>query len=587
MKYFNYHFCFLIIAVFLCGNPSFAQNQKSTGKVPKYLLDKYQEAAQKKNMDEKLRLGAEIEKYLEPCVPPPEGTYEPTVPITEEQPPFSPDWYASDVMVHSGDVAHYEGHRQIDLKAGRDGWLYLAVNRRNVTGFNGAISIYKSSNGGATWQLITTFVNQTTYFGGISMLVEKTSPITDDSVRVLVFLNASTNSNMNDSYLELVSVRRNNTGAYSNVIISTLSGYKWLYVTACSDGAYYTVGTTVHVIAGRAPNAGACVYLAHLRSQNFGISFSGYGQSLPVENRYFTATFQWHVTGIPSIPNQIWVACEKRTTSSTYNIVILKLDEIPSSSSDPINLTNAPTNVKYEKPCITIQQTYSGEPRKVLLTYTKDSRAEYAVSTNTGSSWNIDLFLGTNGQVYYTWCCSDTLSSGGNYAVECSQNQSCDSITVRKGDISSGSGIYFYKRNTNTSSAYVSPVCTIYRVGNTKYPALAYVGNGTANVYFNEEHLVTGISQTNETPVKFGLMQNYPNPFNPETIISFVIPKTSFVNISVFDILGRNVQILMNEELNAGIHSINWNAANFTNGVYFYRIEAGDFTKTKKMILIK
>jgi hypothetical protein len=85
----------------------------------------------------------------------------------------------------------------------------------------------------------------------------------------------------------------------------------------------------------------------------------------------------------------------------------------------------------------------------------------------------------------------------------------------------------------------------------------------------------------------FTLEQNYPNPFNPSTTISFVIPSKVYVTLKVFDILGREIAILASEELSAGNYSRKWNAANISSGIYFYRIEAGSFTDTKKLLLLK
>ena len=85
----------------------------------------------------------------------------------------------------------------------------------------------------------------------------------------------------------------------------------------------------------------------------------------------------------------------------------------------------------------------------------------------------------------------------------------------------------------------------------------------------------------------FHLSQNYPNPFNPTTSISYSVPKTSFVAIKVFDILGREVGTLVNEEKAAGNYKVNFEASNLSSGVYFYSIRAGDYVETKKMVLIR
>ncbi|MCC7429445.1 VCBS repeat-containing protein [bacterium] len=94
-------------------------------------------------------------------------------------------------------------------------------------------------------------------------------------------------------------------------------------------------------------------------------------------------------------------------------------------------------------------------------------------------------------------------------------------------------------------------------------------------------------------PLNYSLSQNYPNPFNPETKIEFSLPKAGSVKITVFDVLGREVKTLLSQkEVKAGGHFVVWNGKNTQNeqvasGVYFYRLEAGDFTETKKMVLLK
>lgn len=93
--------------------------------------------------------------------------------------------------------------------------------------------------------------------------------------------------------------------------------------------------------------------------------------------------------------------------------------------------------------------------------------------------------------------------------------------------------------------------------------------------------------QNNILPQKYVLEQNYPNPFNPTTTLEFSLPKSGLVQLSVFNILGEEVKLLLNEERTAGNHSIQFNANNLTSGIYFYRIQSGSFIETKKMILLK
>lgn len=88
-------------------------------------------------------------------------------------------------------------------------------------------------------------------------------------------------------------------------------------------------------------------------------------------------------------------------------------------------------------------------------------------------------------------------------------------------------------------------------------------------------------------PTSYTLFQNYPNPFNPSTNIKFAIPKASNVKITIYDAIGKEVRTLMNNELNAGTHTIRWNASGFASGIYLYRIEAGNFVQVNKMLLLK
>ncbi len=85
----------------------------------------------------------------------------------------------------------------------------------------------------------------------------------------------------------------------------------------------------------------------------------------------------------------------------------------------------------------------------------------------------------------------------------------------------------------------------------------------------------------------YSLQQNYPNPFNPSTAIKFQIPNSNFVTLEIFDLLGRKVATLMKENLGAGTHSAEWNAAGFAGGIYFYRLQVGNFEQVRKMILLK
>ena len=88
-------------------------------------------------------------------------------------------------------------------------------------------------------------------------------------------------------------------------------------------------------------------------------------------------------------------------------------------------------------------------------------------------------------------------------------------------------------------------------------------------------------------PGAFNLHPAYPNPFNPVTNIAYDVTNSALVNISVYDVLGRNMETLVNEVKPAGAYSINWNAASYSSGVYYVKMVSGEYKKKKKVVLMK
>jgi hypothetical protein len=134
-------------------------------------------------------------------------------------------------------------------------------------------------------------------------------------------------------------------------------------------------------------------------------------------------------------------------------------------------------------------------------------------------------------------------------------------------------------------------------INNNELVVLVDIGNdGTIEDTLNIENYVTDNKNEGSLriPQKYNLAQNFPNPFNPVTTIKYSIPKSSIVTLKVYDILGREAAVLVNEEKPAGNYEVTFNAANLPSGIYFYRIQvypavsgAGNFIDTKKMLLLK
>ncbi|TSC52663.1 MAG: 5'-nucleotidase [Parcubacteria group bacterium LiPW_41] len=114
--------------------------------------------------------------------------------------------------------------------------------------------------------------------------------------------------------------------------------------------------------------------------------------------------------------------------------------------------------------------------------------------------------------------------------------------------------------------------------------------NGITSVIEDfEDSTITDVKDKFTIPISYYLSQNYPNPFNPSTTITFHLSKSSFVTLKVFDVLGREVATLVNEEKSVGEHSVQFNASHLSSGMYIYQINIGNgqFVQTKKMILMK
>ena len=88
-------------------------------------------------------------------------------------------------------------------------------------------------------------------------------------------------------------------------------------------------------------------------------------------------------------------------------------------------------------------------------------------------------------------------------------------------------------------------------------------------------------------PAEYMLEQNYPNPFNPTTRIRYTLPQSGDVSLIVYDLLGQEVALLINDNMHAGNHQVRWDASNLSSGIYFYRLQADDFVQTRKMVYLK
>ncbi|MFH0989400.1 MAG: T9SS type A sorting domain-containing protein [bacterium] len=182
-----------------------------------------------------------------------------------------------------------------------------------------------------------------------------------------------------------------------------------------------------------------------------------------------------------------------------------------------------------------------------------------------------DLVLRRSGvkEITLTWNDHSTVENG--YVIERKQSQQT-SFTVL--DTLKGSGNEYVDKKVEQAQTYT-------------YRTKAYTKFAESD-YSNEASLfvVVGVKEEEEIPTEYSIRQNYPNPFNPSTRIQFALPTECTVSLKIFNLLGKEVADIVSQELNAGYYSIEWKAS-VPSGIYYYRLQAGGFIDTKKMILLR
>jgi photosystem II stability/assembly factor-like uncharacterized protein len=191
-------------------------------------------------------------------------------------------------------------------------------------------------------------------------------------------------------------------------------------------------------------------------------------------------------------------------------------------------------------------------------------------TTNSGVSWDT-TYSGAAGARFL-----DVFFGGSDTGYAVGEGVICKTTN-------GGSSWFMQNRGTSPyiNSVYFTNANTGYAVTTLGQILKTTTGGGQ----------ITGVNLTSEAlPEKFELVQNYPNPFNPLTKIdipSILKRETGNVRLVIFDMLGREVATLVNEQLKPGTYEVDWDASAYPSGVYFYRLQAGEYTKTNKMVLIK
>ena len=338
-----------------------------------------------------------------------------------------------------------------------------------------------------------------------------------------------TQTTLNNRYVTSLVVNGNNifAGTFGNgVYLSTNNGASWVQ-TSLSYGVVSSLAISVNNIF-----AGASLTGVYLSTDN-GTSWTQTSlnnrntYSLAVNgNTIFAGTYN-------ASPFGIYLTTDNGTTWSQTSLNNQNVYSLTVNGNNIFAGTQAPGN-----------GVYLSTDNGTSWTQTSLNNGNVYSLTSTGN--NIFATTGANG-VYMT------TDNGGNWA------QINEGLNATAGAISILNNYIFIGTSGTSGSVWRRPLSEI-----------------------------TGIhTSLNDIPSKLSLWQNYPNPFNPTTKIKFSLPNSSFTKLVIYDNLGREIGTVVNEQLNAGTYEANWNASNFSSGVYFYKLTAGNYSETKKMLLVK
>jgi len=584
------------------GEESIIRNQThTTESVPAEILQALEEARHNEDFNKMEELNNLIlEKYSEGVrlvgTAEYQNSLELPIPDLNYSSGFEYDWMDNDVLVDTGNTSNYQ-RRGLDLKYGDDGNMYLA-HLVNVADYRG-IRVLRSTDDGQNWSYIggIYYPSLNRYIMTLSMLVDIRGT-TNDSTRVLVYYNSALDGGNNGSNLAFFSFNPATSNYVIKVVDNAPSARKFNYVSAVSDGQYWTSATYLGCIVGEYSNDGDSLYNIDLyRTTDWGDTHSSV--SLPFASSTWVDRFP-SVAFLPGsgfATDSIMIVTER--DFSGYSGIRAFITDWSTLTSDyrSVFITSSSGTIDYQKPVVAVKQGIRGEPLDVVITCTKDSLAVYHSSENSGLTWNLDFTLDQRTQdpqtTYWTHVSSDSMGSSGDF-IAIFSNFGLDSINVRRGT-NGNLGSTNYMVNSEMLTGVNPPVCAIYRDGsNNMSSSVAYWAFGPNNIYYDGENLITNVSNNEIDPVMtYELFQNYPNPFNPSTKIKFNIPEESYITLKVYDILGNEVANIAGGVMQAGQHDYNFNAKNLSSGIYLYKLEAksinegNSFIQTRKMLLLK
>lgn len=215
------------------------------------------------------------------------------------------------------------------------------------------------------------------------------------------------------------------------------------------------------------------------------------------------------------------------------------------------------------------------------------------------SYWAIYIKRSTDAGI--TWSADERVTDNTNQPAFPNLSASGVNVHLVWQDYRDGNNEIYYKRSINnginwggdvrlSNNSAVSEIPSICVSESAVHVVWTDERDGNRELYYKKDPAGNPVAIENissEIPVKMYLEQNYPNPFNPITNFIFQIPKSEFVKVAVYDINGKELEILVSSQLSAGTYKAEWDASLYPSGIYFYTLTAGNFSQTKKMMLVK
>ena len=384
------------------------------------------------------------------------------------------------------------------------------------------------------------------------------------------------------------------------VFLSTDSGLNWTEIGSHWDQIYCLETKGTNIFAGgngffRSTNNG--VYWERLWMSHFvysliaanNIIFAGTSQ----DGLYYSADngSSWMKSGLNV--SSVYTLISTRTS-----ILALAYEGVFRSSDNGLTWTETAPQQHFTCLAVSDSIIYAGTKRNGIFLSTNDGQKWLALNSDFADTANVftliamgnHLFAMTNlGVLRYEKDGSGRTAANDGLL----ERDFVHSFIVNGMNLIAGAnyGNVYILRSDGTSWEWLGSIVPShsYVTGLAVCGPNVFAGTDLDGVWQRPlSQIITGIEEKQKHPPSdFALSQNYPNPFNPSTNISFSMSSRSKVSLKIYDVIGREVTALINGELSAGRHTLRWDASGFSSGIYFYRFQAGSFTETRKLILIR